>query len=246
MNTRTYWLEAKFELLKNLRMPAFSLSTLLLPVMFYLMFGLSFGGGDIGRVPRQLYLAVSFGALGIVGACLFGFGVNVAVERGQGWTLLRRAFPAPPLAYFVAKMFMAAVFGLVVIATLLALALILGGAEVPPTDLVRVAAVLMAGTLPFSAMGLALGCLLGPNSAPAVVNLLYLPLGFGGGLWIPMQFLPDIIQTIAPFLPTYHYGQLALGVIGAGTGDAGAHLAVLGLVTAGCLAAAFVLYSRQP
>ena len=250
MNLRalqTYWLEARFEFLKNLRLPVFSLSTMLFPVMFYLMFGLAFGGGDIDTAPRPLYFAVSIGAFGVVGACLFGFGVGVAIERGQGWTRLRRAFPAPPMAYFVAKMFMATVFSLAIVATLLTLAFAFGGSSLAATDLLRVVAVLLAGTLPFCAMGLALGCLLGPNSAPAVVNLLYLPMGFAGGLWIPMQYMPDFMKTIAPSLPTYHYVQLALGAIGAGTtSGAGGHLAVLGIVTAVCLAAAFVLYSSQP
>ena len=172
---RTYWLESKLEFLKNLRLPVFSLSTLLFPVMFYLMFGLAFGGGPIGSVPRPLYFAVAYSAFGVVGACLFGFGANVATERGQGWMLLRRAFPAPPFAYFVAKMFMATAFSLAIIVILLVLAVLAGGASLGFADLARVVPLLLAGTLPFSAMGLALGYLCGPNSAPAVINLVYLP-----------------------------------------------------------------------
>ena len=243
---RTYWLESKLEFLKNLRLPVFSLSTLLFPVMFYLMFGLAFGGGPIGSVPRPLYFAVAYSAFGVVGACLFGFGANVAIERGQGWMLLRRAFPAPPLAYFVAKMFMATTFSLAIIVALLGLAVLAGGASLGLADLVRVVPVLLAGTLPFSAMGLAFGTVCGPNSAPAVINLVYLPMAFAGGMWIPVQFLPSTIQAIAPYLPTYHYAQLALSAVGAGDGGVAGHLVVLGLVTAVCLAGASVFYSRKP
>lgn len=243
---RTYWLESKLEFLKNLRLPVFSLSTLLFPVMFYLMFGLAFGGGTIGSVPRPLYFAVAYSAFGVVGACLFGFGANVAIERGQGWLLLRRAFPAPPLAYFVAKMFMATAFSLAIIVILLGLAALAGGASLGLADVVRVVPVLLVGTLPFSAMGLALGTLCGPNSAPAVINLVYLPMAFAGGMWIPVQFLPSAIQAIAPYLPTYHYAQLALGAVGAGDGHVATHLVVLAVVTGACLAAASVFYSRQP
>ena len=243
---RTYWLESKLEFLKNLRLPVFSLSTLLFPVMFYLMFGLAFGGGPIGSVPRPLYFAVAYSAFGVVGACLFGFGANVATERGQGWMLLRRAFPAPPFAYFVAKMFMATAFSLAIIVILLVLAVLAGGASLGLADLARLVPLLLAGTLPFSAMGLALGYLCGPNSAPAVINLVYLPMAFAGGMWVPLEFLPSTIQAIAPYLPTYHYAQLALGGVGAGDGDVAGHLIVLGLVTAACLAAASVFYSRQP
>ena len=243
---RTYWLESKFEFLKNLRLPVFSLSTLLFPVMFYLMFGLAFGGSTIGPVARPLYFAVAYSAFGVVGACLFGFGANVAIERGQGWLLLRRAFPAPPLAYFVAKMFMSTAFSLAIIAILLGLAVIAGGVNLGLAELARVVPLLLAGTLPFSAMGLALGTVCGPNSAPAVINLVYLPLAFAGGMWIPIQYLPAPVQAIAPFLPTYHYVQLALGGIGAGAGHVAVHLLVLGGVTAVCLAGAAVFYSRQP
>lgn len=241
---RTYWLEARLEFVKNLRLPVYSLSTLLFPVMVYVMFGLSFGDGTVGAVSRQLYLAVSYSAFGVVGACLFGFGVNIAAERGQGWLLPRRASPAPPLAYFVAKMFMAAMFSLAIIAMLMILGFTFGGVAIAPGDLAALVGVLLVGSLPFSAMGVALGYLSGPNSAPAVVNLLYLPMAFAGGMWVPVQFLPEVIQTVAPYLPTYHFTQLALAVVGAGAGNAGHHLLILGLTTAACLAAAVVVLRR--
>ena len=41
-----------------------------------------------------------------------------------------------------------------------------------------VTTVLVIGALPFCAIGLAFGYLVGPNSAPAVLNLVYLPMAF--------------------------------------------------------------------
>jgi ABC-2 type transport system permease protein len=73
---------------------------------------------------------------------------------------------------------------------------------------------MIAGTLPFCAMGLAIGYYSTPNSAPAVVNILFLPLAFCSGLWLPVQMLPKFLQHIAPFLPPYHLGQLALQAVG--------------------------------
>ena len=67
-------------------------------------------------------------------------------------------------------------------------------------------------------MGLAFGYLIGPNSAPAVLNLVYLPMAFAAGLWIPITQLPDVVQAVAPFLPPYHFAQLALGTFGASEG----------------------------
>ena len=43
--TRIFGLEAKYELLKALRMPAYAIPTVLFPLLFYVFFGLAFGGG---------------------------------------------------------------------------------------------------------------------------------------------------------------------------------------------------------
>ena len=52
------------------------------------------------------------------------------------------------------------------------------------------------------------------NAAPGIVNLIYLPMSFVSGLWIPIQYLPHWLQRIAPALPTYHLAQLMLGIFG--------------------------------
>ena len=57
-------------------------------------------------------------------------------------------------------------------------------------------------------MGLAFGYLVGPNSAPAVLNLVWLPMAFASGLWIPISQLPQFVQPVAAFLPPYHFAQL--------------------------------------
>ena len=89
---RTYLLEAKYEFLKQLRMPAYALPAITFPVMFYLLFGVMFGGGrPAGSITVATYMLATYGAFGVIGSGLFGFGVGVAVERGQGWMTLKRA-----------------------------------------------------------------------------------------------------------------------------------------------------------
>ena len=89
------------------------------------------------------------------------------------------------------------------------------------------------GVLPFCAIGLYVGSLVGGNAAVALVNILFLPMAFLSGLWMPLSILPDIFSRLAPAWPAYHLGQLAMKVVGH---DAGGglwlHLAVLGVVTA--------------
>ena len=59
-----------------------------------------------------------------------------------------------------------------------------------------------------------------------MANLIYLPLSFASGLFVPLNQLPVFIQNLAPYLPSYHYAQLAWSALGAGPGVAGRELAV--------------------
>jgi ABC-2 type transport system permease protein len=241
---RIYRLEAKLEFLKVLRMPAFAIPTLAFPVLFYSFFGLVFKSP--GAISFATYLMATYGAFGVIGASLFGFGVGVAVERGQGWMLLKRASPMPLGAYFAAKIAMSALFGALIIAMLYTLGAVFGGVEMPLSSWALLAVVHIAGALPFCAMGLALGTAAGPNSAPAIVNIVYLPMGFLSGLWIPIDALPDLIQKIARALPAYHYAQLALRVVEADQGRPLAeHLGYLAIFSGVCLLLAWVGLRRD-
>jgi ABC-2 type transport system permease protein len=164
---------------------------------------------------------------------LFGFGVGVAVERGQGWMTLKRASPMPPMSFFVAKLVMCTIFGAAVMGVLATLGVTVGGVSLPPATWIRLSATVILGAVPFCALGLGLAYLVGPNSAPPVVNLLYLPMSFLSGLWMPFEVLPPVVKAVAPFLPPFHLGQLALGAIGGGVGmPIWSHLAALAGFTA--------------
>jgi len=178
---------------------------------------------------------------------LFGFGVSLAIERGQGWLQVKRASPMPIGAYFFAKLFAAVAFSTVIILLLLAVGFTFGGVRLPVATAAKLLGILVAGSIPFSAMGLAIGYFAKPNSAPSVVNLIYLPMSFCSGLWIPLFLLPHGLQTFAKFLPPYHLAQLALGTIGMTTEPATpwSHIEALIGFTIICLGVAAWGYRRD-
>ncbi|MEO8295766.1 MAG: ABC transporter permease, partial [Gemmatimonadota bacterium] len=226
----------------TVRMPAYLVPTILFPIMFYVLFGLAMSPKD-GSNAAATYLIATYGAFGVIGASFVGFGVGVAVERGQGWLLVKRASPMPPMAYFVARIVMSMAMSLLLSILLLTLGVLFGHVSLSVGRMAMLSLTLVLGSLPFCAMGLALGYLAGPNSAAAIVNLVYLPMSFASGLWIPMEILPSFFKHVAPFLPAYHFAQLALTAIGAGNGDSVAtHLAVLCGFTIGFLALALRAY----
>ena len=236
VSLRSYWLEAKHQFLQLLRMPAFSLPALLFPLVFYLMFGVMFGGG------AQRQVLANYIVFGIMGAALFGFGVTVAMDRTFGILALKRAQPTPPGAYLLAKMVMAMVFAFVIVLTLLLAATVLGKVQLSVLEMLLLVVVGVLGTLPFSTLGLYLGTLVGGNAAPALVNLVYLPMAFLSGLWIPLAVLPKIIDRIAPLWPSWHLAQVAHTVVGGASAEPlWLHMGVL-LVVAACL---FVLANAR-
>ena len=232
---KIYLLETKYEFLKALRMPQYSLPTILFPIVFYVFFGVFFGKRDTGGVTMAQYLIATYGAFGVIGAALFGFGVSVAIERGQGWLEVKRTTPMPIGAYFFAKLVMSMIFSAIIVLLLMAVGVMWGGVSLDPLQAVVLLAVLVTGSITFCALGLALGFIAGPNSAAPIVNLIYLPLGFLSGLWVPILFLPKPVQTLALWLPPYHFSQLALRVTGGSRGES-----VLGHI--GAMAAAAVVF----
>jgi ABC-2 type transport system permease protein len=70
----------------------------------------------------------------------------------------------------------------------------------------------MIGSVSFASMGLLIALLVPANAAPGIINLIYLPMSFLSGLWVPIRYMPHWLQRIAPFLPTYHLSQLMLSI----------------------------------
>ncbi|KXI27554.1 ABC transporter permease [Paraglaciecola hydrolytica] len=222
---RLYWLETKFEWLKTIRNPAFSLPALSFPVIFYLFFGVLFNHGN---VQASSYLLCTYGVFGVMGPALFSFGAGLAIERGQGWLDIKEASPMPASAQLISRLVVAMLFSLIIVISLSVVAVTMAGVQLQLWQWLTLMAIWVLGGLPFCLLGLALGLVLKAQSAPAVVNLIYLPLAFLSGLWMPISMLPGFMQNFAQFLPPYHLAQLALKVVDLDAGqDSWQHILAL-------------------
>src|SRR5208283_810844 len=141
-----YAKEAKYELLKNTRIPVYAISTVAFPVMFYVLFGIVLGSGNpANRNETATYMLATMGCFGVIAVALFGFGVSLAMERGQGWLQVKRASPMPVSAYFLGKLCSAVVFSTVVVTLLLVVGVAFGGVRIPIRTAMQLGAVLVAG-----------------------------------------------------------------------------------------------------
>ncbi|HEY2597701.1 MAG TPA: ABC transporter permease, partial [Candidatus Dormibacteraeota bacterium] len=208
------------EFLKLWRVPAFTLTSLFLPVMFYAFIGIGQSKQVISPgVTFGEYFLASMAVYSVANVMIFSFGISVATERGMKMDLLMRATPMPPWVYLLSKSITAIVFAAMTLLVLFPFAYLAGGVRLELSEWFTLAYRVLLGAIPFIALGFAIGYLSGPNSAVAVINLIYLPTAFASGLFFPKQLLPSFIQSIAPYLPLHFFGQLGWDAIGAPTDE---------------------------
>jgi ABC-2 type transport system permease protein len=227
---RAYVTEARFESLRMFRVLGFSLPFLILPAALYLLFGVVLFGDAVRSDPAAgKLLFTAFAVFGVMGPGMFGFGATVATEREQGLLTLKRALPAPPGSYLLAKLLMTMLFASIVMATMIPSALLLGHLPLTFGECASVTAITMSGSLPFCAIGLFIGTRASGKASLAFVNLIYVPMMHISGLFYP---LPKFLRAISPVWPTYHLQQLVFAALGAPSyGRTAVHVAVLAGVT---------------
>jgi ABC-2 type transport system permease protein len=223
--------DIRFEFTKMIRTPAFALPTLLFPAMFYLLFGVIMGSAK-GNGLQALYSFATLSVFGTMAPGLFGFGVSLAFEREYGLLVFKQALPMPPGAYLLARMAMAMIFATIISLLLIVLAKFAGHVPLSFAQGLKVYLIGVFGVLPFCAIGLCVGAFVSGQAAPAIVNVIYLPMSFLSGLWVPLPILPHVLQQIAPIWPSFHLAQLSLDTLGAASmGTILSHIAALAGIT---------------
>lgn len=209
---RAYFTDAKFEALRMLRAPAFAIPFLIIPAPIYLLFGVVMAGEAAAKNPGIYdYLFVGFCVMAIMGPALFGVGSTLAPERDAGLMKLKRALPAPAGSYLIAKFLMAMFFAALAMCTMIIAAKSAGKISFSNLQLALLTLTLVLGALPFCALGLFIGAHFSGSAAPGITNLVYLPMIYLGGLFIP---LPAFLQKWVVVWPAFHVQQLAVAVVG--------------------------------
>ena len=197
------------------RNPAFFVFSLVLPVFFYSFFGLAFGQQRVTRNVTVSYLIMAqMGAYAVSSILVFNIGIGQANRRATGQDRLLRATPLPAWVALFADVVGGLALSLLSLLALFVVAVAAGGVRLGLPEWGSLLLRLLLGSLPLLGLGLAIGYGASQNAAPALANLIYLPMSFASGMFIPIQTLPDFVRAIAHYLPAYHYTQLVLGQFG--------------------------------
>ena len=218
------------------RYPAYVVPTLALPTVFFLFFA-----APVGAAGASVRMA-TFAGFAAIGVAFFQFGVGIATERSSPWEAFLRTLPIGPGMRLASRLISAGLFAAAAAGLLLGVASATTPASLSPVRWLGLGAALLAGTVPFALLGIALGYWVPARGALPVANLLYLGLSYAGGLWMRPNRLPETVAGISHFLPTRALTDaLIAAVAGAGI-DWGAWGALGGFA---CLFAALAAWGYR-
>jgi ABC-type polysaccharide/polyol phosphate export permease len=236
--------QVSYALLGLRRDPLAVFFSVVFPALLLLLFPTVFGGGRVHGMPMALYLFAGMLAYTAAIAGYVNVPESVAAARSAG--VLKRLRGTPlPFAWYVAGRVCAALVAALLAAAVLAVAAV--GVLDVRVAVVRVPAVLLAvvaGSLCFTALGLAVAALMpAARSLVAVTLGTLMPLSFISEIFVVGDApLPGWLTAVADVFPLRHLLRELLTAIGpdaTGAGIAGGHLAVVAAWTALALTVAW-------
>jgi len=207
---RTYATEAKYETLNGLRNPAFAVPFLVIPVAVYLLFGVVMVPADIEPQWRN-YLFSGFSVLAVMMPAIFVGCMGIALEREGNLLKLKRALPMPAGANLVAKLLTSMIVSSMAMVPIAIAGLAIGQLTLSLSQVLILELVMILGTIPFFTIGFFIGSVASGSAAPAYGNIVFLPMMWLSGLFIP---LPEFLEPWTVVWPAFHLNQVALASAG--------------------------------
>jgi ABC-2 type transport system permease protein len=197
--------QMRYELRAFTRNRGRGLFTFLFPIMFLVIFASLNSGTHLakrGGIPYNDFFVPGILAYAVISTTFVNMSINTAMLRDDGVLKRMQGTPLPRWAYMAGRIGST----VVIVATMTVLTLALGafayGVDVRTSTLPAVILALVLGTTTFTTLGIGIVRFM-PNAeaAPAIVNLLILPLTFISGIWFVTDAMPKFLLSIAKFFP---------------------------------------------
>ena len=210
---RLLWHELKTELLLYTRSRELAFFTFLLPMIFYVLLGSTYGKDTVDGVKGTRFLEAGMIGYGAISIAFAGLAIVLVIRRENGILKRLRATPLPAAVYISSVLgafllaFAVEVIGLVLIGR------VLFGVALPDRVGSLVLALLL-GAVSFCGLGIGVTSLMrSAEGASAVVNAIYLPMSFISGSFFSPRHFPSVLRAIADVLPLTYFLRLVRNVM---------------------------------
>ncbi|MFC4532732.1 ABC transporter permease [Sphaerisporangium dianthi] len=220
----------KIEALRMLRNKRYVIFVVAFPLAFYLLYANLYGDqtDQATGTPAAVILMVSMGAYGALAASIMSTAVPWAQERQSGWLRQLQITPLPGWMIIVTKLLAALVLVLPALLLVVLAAVLTQHVSLSVGQWAALIPAMWAGTIPFAALGLAIGSLARPDTAQPVAMISMFGLALLGGLWFPVDMLPETMRTIAHALPSYDYASIGWEIVAGHTPSGSSVAGILG------------------
>ena len=191
------------------RNPGSVFFTVMLPVIFLVIFGTIFGNDPIetlGNVPTTTYYVPAIVTLAVVSATMVSLAVNLTTAREAGLLKRGRGTPQPPWVFIAGRVGNAIVVSVVMVIVVTLIGRLLYDAPIPWEQIPQVALTLIIGASAFCCLGIAMTAIIpSREAAPAITNVITLPLYFLSGVFIPENEIPDGVLSFSGAFPVRNF-----------------------------------------
>ncbi|MFJ2772554.1 ABC transporter permease [Streptomyces sp. NPDC087300] len=179
--------------------------TFAFPVVFLFLFASIFSDdvAGAGITASQLYVAAMIAA-GVMSTSFQSLGISIAIERDEKVLRRLRGTPMPPAAYFLGKIWLVLVTGLLETALLLLVGVSLFDVDLPTRagDWLTFGWIFVLGLTGCALLGIAISSVpKSGRSASSVVILPFLVLQFISGVYISIDTIPDWMLNVGALFP---------------------------------------------
>jgi ABC-2 type transport system permease protein len=229
--TRLVLHQTRYDLLTFVRNRQARFFTVLLPVIFLVIFASVFGNHLIGaaHIKASTYYVPGIAALAVLSASFSNLVIAITSQRELGILKRRRATPAPAIVVIAGRAITSLVVSLAVTAVVIAIGAIVYGVHVAPRAIGALALSIAVGSLALASLGYAVSTAIrSADSAQPVTLAITLPLAFISGVYIPSVQLSAALRHVAQAFPLEHLvAALSRGFLPGGTGVAWGDLAIV-------------------
>lgn len=195
-----------FDLLIFRRNPAATFFTVILPLIFLVIFTSIFGNETMSNGAKVATLYVpGILALAIISATAVNLAITMTARRERGVLKRVRGTPIPPWIFVAAQ----AIAGFAISALMTVIIVVVGrvlfGVSLNASGIPSLLITLVIGAGSFAMIGLALTAIIpSEDAAPAVTNAVMLPLYFISDVFISGDSVPGWVQTVGNLFPVRH------------------------------------------
>jgi ABC-2 type transport system permease protein len=188
------------------RNPASVFFTALLPIIFLLIFATIFGNDEIaelGGLKTTTYYIPAIVTLAVISATMVSLATNLTIARENGQLKRGRGTPLPAWVFIAGRVGNAVVISVLMLVLVTVIGKVLYDAPIPGWDRMPALVVtLIVGAASFCCLGIAMTAIIpSREAAPAVTNVITLPLYFISGIFIPESEIPDGVLAFANHFP---------------------------------------------